>query len=143
MKNKILILLVLLLLSDVLYQVSFKMVPVNINPIASMLGLYSFTLIMGFTIGFVVDKKLKTKSFKNYYKYPIVILLAFGTFAAEIGHLLIYKFGGDLSKVINLTLPVEAITLLIIGAIIYKEKLNHKNLIGVLFSIVGVLLISM
>ena len=55
---------------------------------------------------------------------------------------LLYKNGGDLSKVMNYIAPLETVVIAILGVILYKEKLSTKNIIGIVLALTGIALLG-
>jgi uncharacterized membrane protein len=68
--------------------------------------------------------------------------LAFSVLFIEIGFLLMYRAGWNLSTGNIITGVVINLSLVIIGLLMFNEKLNTINFVGVILCIIGVTLIN-
>ncbi len=68
--------------------------------------------------------------------------LAFSVLFIEIGFLLMYRAGWNLSTGNIMTGVVINLSLVIIGLLAFNEKLNTINFVGVILCIIGVTLIN-
>lgn len=68
--------------------------------------------------------------------------LAFSVLFIEIGFLLMYRAGWNLSTGNIMTGVVINLSLVIIGLLVFNEKLNTINFVGVILCIIGVTLIN-
>ena len=143
MKNKLFLFVILITISAMFYQLGYKFVPSNLNPLAAILALYILAITLTTILAFIIDKQYKIKSRKNHFNSKLIYFFVLAMLGFDFGYLLIYRLGGDASKVFNLSIPLQAIALLIAGLIIYKEKLTIKNLLGIILSLAGVFLISL
>ena len=140
----------LLVVSEVVYQISFKLASGTSETLSAMSTIFLFNFIEYLCIilfikikehkknaitEIVTDFKLATKSYSSY-------LFAFASFFIVISDYLLYKNGGDVSKVLNYIAPLETVVIALLGLIIYKEKLVRKNIIGIILAILGITLIS-
>ncbi|MGD9900926.1 MAG: EamA family transporter [Spirochaetales bacterium] len=141
-KAKFFMLVLLISITEVLYQLGYKYVPESINPIASILVLFTIELIFYTIIAFLMDKSLKIKSKRNYLKTKLPYFFAIAITGIDLGYLLVYKFHGEMSTIFNLATPFEALAVLLIGILGFKEKVDLKVFIGIALSIAGVILIG-
>lgn len=141
-KHKFLILVLLISVTEILYQIGYKYTPDTINPLASILVLYSITLIFFTILAFSVEKTQKLNSKKTYLKTPLPYLFGISMVGIDLGYLLIYKFHGEMSVIFNLATPFEALAVLFLGILLFKEKLDRRIIIGIILSIAGVILIG-
>lgn len=68
--------------------------------------------------------------------------LAFSVLFIEIGFLLMYRAGWNLSTGNIMTGVIINLSLVIIGLLVFNEKLNTINFVGVILCIIGVTLIN-
>jgi len=123
------------------YQYFIKQVPASINPIVSVMGMYiavlalSVILLPIFPSDGGILKHVRQLSW-------IQIALAISVMMIELGFLLMYRNGWDLSTG-NLVTGVFVNTVLVgLGIGLLGERLSTLNTIGVVLSIIGVMLIS-
>lgn len=140
-KLKLMILL-LIIATDVVYQIAYKQVNATINTLSVIFAVYFMAFIGAVVLGFVADKLFKLNTKKTYYKNKTTYFMALSMIFIDLTYLLIYRFGGELSKVFTLTVPLQAIALLMIGILLFKENLTRKNVIGLIVGIMGVVLLT-
>lgn len=123
------------------YQYFVKSVPGSLNPIVSVMAMYVFVLALGalILIFFPVDGGLKHQIRQLSW---IQIALAVTVVMIEMGFLLMYRYGWNLSTGNLVTGVIINIILVGIGAFLLGEKVSFVNAIGIAFCILGVALIS-
>ena len=129
------------ILGAVGYQYFVKQIPESIYPIVSVFGIYISALVLGLVLlpifppqgGFL--KHIRKINWTQLAVAGSVILL-------ELGFLLMYRQGWNLS-IGNLVTGVFVNIILVgLGVLILGEKVNLINGIGMFLSIIGVALIS-
>ncbi len=129
------------ILGAVGYQYFIKRIPQEINPIVSVMGIYVAVLALSVVLlplfppagGFL--KHVRQLSW-------IQIVVAVSVMMIELGFLLMYRAGWDLSMGALVTGIFVNITLVGLGIILLGEKISTLNAIGIFLSLVGVALIS-
>jgi drug/metabolite transporter (DMT)-like permease len=116
-------------------------VPSTINPIVSSVGMYIAVLVFSavllpiFSGAGGLQKQFRQLSW-------IQVALAASVIMIELGFLLMYRYGWQLSTA-NIVTGVFINTLLVgLGLILLNEKVNVFNVIGIVLCIIGVALIS-
>ena len=129
------------ILGAVGYQYFVKQIPESINPIVSVWGIYIAALVLGLVLLPIFPpeggllKHIRKISWIQLAVAGSVILL-------ELGFLLMYRNGWDLS-IGNLVTGVFVNIILVgFGVWLLGEKVNVINGIGMFLSIIGVALIS-
>ena len=124
----------------VTYQFFVKRVPASINPIVSLIGTYLAVLVLSVTLlpFFPAEGGL----LKHVRKLSWVQLaVAASVFLLELGFLLMYRAGWDLSTGNLVTSVIVNLILLGLGFAILEEELSLINIAGAILSIIGVALI--
>ena len=129
-------------LADVIYQVAYKFLPSGVPATSAILALYMIAFVEALVIAFILDKKSKIKTIKMYATHKVTYVMAVAVLLIDLGHLFIFRLGGEISKVFTLTVPMQSIFLLLAGMLFYKEKITKHSIIGIVLSVVGVILIS-
>ncbi|WP_202707718.1 hypothetical protein [Sporosalibacterium faouarense] len=131
----------LIVLSSLFYHLSQKSTPANLNPIATLIVTYvsaSAVSIVSFFI-FVPDaslsQSLRTINWSS-------LLLGFAVVGLELGFLLSYRIGWNISIAGLLSNTLVALLLIPIGLLIYKETISLTAVSGVILCITGLILIS-
>ena len=123
------------------YQYFVKQVPETINPIVSVMGMYVAVLVISIILlPFFPSEGGLMAHFKQLNW--IQIALAFAILMIELGFLLMYRYGWNLSTG-NVVTGVFVNTILVgIGIAVLRESVSVTTIIGILLSIIGVALIS-
>ena len=123
------------------YQYFVKHVPAEINPVVSVIGAYISVLILSFIILplFPAEGGLA----KHFHQLSWVQLaIAASVLLIELGFLLMYRYGWNLSTGNLVTGIIINIILVTLGVALLGEKVSLINTIGIVISILGVALIS-
>ncbi|MEN2393715.1 hypothetical protein [Pseudomonas halotolerans] len=129
------------ILGTVGYHMLMKKLPSTINPLVSIVGIYVAIVILStlmlpfFMGGGTLLASLKQMSW-------IQVGIAFCILLMEIGFLMMYRSGWDLSTGNVVTGAIINIALGFIGVIFLKEGLSYLNIAGVSLCIIGVMLIG-
>ncbi len=141
--------ILLIIASNVLYHICAKSVPLQMNPMVSLMITYlvagSLTLFMFFMMPqiFTMDKKLEISllgQIKQANWAPFV--LGFVIVGLELGNILMYRAGWNISLgslVSNISL---AVILLALGVLLYKESISTSQVFGIGLCIVGLIFIN-
>lgn len=131
----------LAIIGAVSYQTFVKRVPADLNPIVSVLALYVGVLFLGLflLVLFPVDSGLSGEVRKLSW---IQLALAGSVMMMELGFLLMYRFGWNLSTGNIVTGVFINILLVAVGVALIGEKVSLINAAGIALSIIGVALIS-
>ena len=123
------------------YQYYVKRVPVSLNPVVSVIGVYIAVLILSVTLLlFFPSEGGLAKQFRQLNWIQLAI--AVSVLLIELGFLLMYRYGWNLSTGNLITGIVVNIALLGLGAIVLGENVSFTNAIGVVICIIGVALIG-
>ena len=123
------------------YQFFVKRVPAGINPIISVIGVYIAALVLSvfllplFPAEGGLLKHIRQLSWVQLAMAGAVCLM-------EVGFLLMYRYGWNLSMGNLVTGVFINIILVALGVILLREKISIVNAIGIAISILGVALIS-
>lgn len=133
--------IVLIVCSNILYNIAQKSTPENINPFSGLLVTYitaTILTIIAFQF-YKTDKSfLQSITEVNWTSFA----LGFAIVGLELGYLLAYRAGWNISVgslVANIAL---ALLLIPIGVIMYKETFEVSKILGVIFCIIGLIIIN-
>ena len=131
----------LLVCSGVFYQLFQKLISPTINPGFSLICSYIAAILLS-TLLFVLFplKGSLTEEIKNLNIYSFI--LAIPIIGIELGYLLLYRAGGKLSYSSALVSSMITILLVIIGMILFKEKINIKKIVGIALCMSGIVLLN-
>jgi len=132
----------IVIIGAVSYQYLTKRIPVSLNPIVSMIGVYTAVLALG---AFLLLLFPSEGSISQHFRQLswIQLGLAISTVMVALGFLLMYRYGWNLSTGNIVTGVFINIILVILGVTLFGEKINLLNGIGIAICILGVALISL
>ena len=127
--------------SNLLYHISQKSIPNNINPMFSIIVTYITAIVLSIIIfPFYPAETNIGYSFKklNWASFAVGVSIV----GVEIGFLLAYRAGWNIS--LGAVVSNVAVTLLLIpaGILLFKERLSIANVTGIIFCIIGLILVS-
>ena len=132
--------IILIVMSNVLYHIFQKLISETVNPITSLIVTYATALVICIIVFFIYPSKQNfIQSFKdvNWASFA----LGLSIIGLEIGFLLAYRAGWNVSLAALLSNVLIGILLVPIGLIFFKEHISLTNAVGILLSIAGLILI--
>jgi drug/metabolite transporter (DMT)-like permease len=131
----------LIVISNVFYNIAQKSTPQNANPMAALLVTY-LTAISVTLVAFLFTRSEKgfMQSFAALNWTSIV--LGFAILGLELGFLLAYRAGWNISVGSLVANILLALMLIPVGILFYHESFNVYKVIGACFCIVGLILIN-
>lgn len=133
--------IILIVGSNVIYNISQKSTPENANPFSSLFITYLVGIIIT-VIAFPFYKSDKgfIDSFKDLNWTSV--LLGFSIVGLELGYLMAYRAGWNISVGSLVANILLAIILIPIGIMFFKENFELSKVLGVAFCILGLVLIN-
>lgn len=133
--------IILIVVSNIVYNLCQKLTPQNVNPFSALLITYLTAAILALIGSFFykTDKGI-LQSFHELNWTSLALGVAI--VGLELGYLLAYRAGWNLSVgslVANIAL---AVMLIPIGVLFFKEGFSVYQITGVLFCIVGLIFIN-
>lgn len=133
--------IVLIVISNIMYNVCQKSTPDTANPFSALFVTYLTAAILTIiTSPFYKSNQSFFESFSELNWTSII--LGVTIFGLEFGYLLAYRAGWDISigsLVANVTL---AIALIPVGIIFYNEGFGFNKILGIIFCIIGLIIIN-
>ncbi len=134
--------LALVVASNVMYQICAKSVPGGINPLASLTVTYVVGAIFSLALFFIMnrDASLLTEYRKlNWAPF----LLGVSIVGLEVGFIIAYKVGWQMSILQVIQGIILALILLFIGFIFFKEAVTWNKIVGVVVCLAGLALLNL
>ncbi|SKA06872.1 EamA family transporter [Selenihalanaerobacter shriftii] len=133
--------IILIVISNIMYNVSQKATPSNANPFSALFITYLTAAIL--TIITSQFYKTDTGFFQSFNGLNWTsIILGISIVGLEFGYLLAYRAGWDISVgslVANVSL---AIMLIPIGVIFFNEGFGPHKILGIVLCIIGLIIIN-
>lgn len=133
--------ILLTIVSNVFYHIFQKITPQDANPVLALAisylvaGLVCMALLIWFPLEEGVRQSLKQLNWAT-------IGLAFTLVGLELGFLLAYRAGWNISLAGLASNATVSVLLLPVGLMVFKEQLSRVNIAGVLVTIVGLVLMN-
>ena len=124
------------------YQFFVKRVPATLNPIVSVMAMYIVILVLGAILLPIFPAEGGFRYHLRQINW-IQIALAVCVTMGQLGFLLMYRYGWNLSTGNIVTGVFVNIILVGLGVALLGEKMSLTNAIGIVCCILGVALISL
>jgi multidrug transporter EmrE-like cation transporter len=131
----------LAILCTVGYHLVLKVTPSGVNPLLSLMLTYALV-----TVGFGVILLLSPGALEWRHELRQVnwtaLALAVVIVGLDLGFLLLYRSGFEVSLGALVTQSAAAAVLLAIGVVVFREKLTAANAVGLVLCLVGLWLVN-
>ncbi|MGI9106831.1 MAG: DMT family transporter [Pyrinomonadaceae bacterium] len=127
---------------NLLYHVSQKTMPKDVHPLYTMSLVYLIGICICVAGALLLPGE---KSFAGTLKesnWWSIFAMALGVVAVEIGFLLAYRVGWNISLASITSSVAVTLLLLPIGILAFKEQLSGRNVIGLLLCLIGLILVT-
>lgn len=134
--------MLLIVSSNVVYNITTKETPENANPFLALLVTYLVGSLFSFIMYLITSKNINlSQNFReiNWTSY----LLGLSIVGLEVGYIYLYRAGWKISLgsiVANISL---AVILILIGILLYKESIGIKQIFGIVLCIMGLICINL
>ncbi|MBQ7274734.1 MAG: EamA family transporter [Clostridiales bacterium] len=133
--------IVLVIFSNVVYQICAKSVPKKMNPFASLTITYIVGAVASAILYFVLEKDgnlIKEYSKLNWAPLVLGIVIV----GLETGWIYAYKAGWQVSTGFIVQSSVLAVMLLVVGYFLYHEAFTWNKVVGVVICLIGLVFIN-
>jgi len=128
--------------SGIMYHITQKSINHEVNPLISLLITYAVAFGVTLVIyQFDGNKPSMTTEFQNLNWASFALGIAI--VGLELGILLAYRSGWDISKLSLFNNLLVALILIPVGLAVFKEHANLKTFVGILVSLTGLYIIKM
>jgi multidrug transporter EmrE-like cation transporter len=131
----------LIVLSNTVYQICSKSIAPDVHPLASVAMTYVVGAAAATVLYIVLSKGgniLKEFSHLNWASYVLGLVVI----GLEVGFLFAYRAGWQVNTAATVQGAFLAISLIIVGYVLFKEPVNASKLIGVAFCLLGLFFIN-
>lgn len=133
--------IVLVVLSNVMYQICTKSVPDDVNPFVSLTVTYLVGAILSFAMSFVINRQtdiVKELTKVNWSSW----LLGVSVVGLEAGFIYAFKAGWQVSITSIVQSSILTVILIFVGLFAYKESLSWNKIIGIIICVIGLAIIN-
>lgn len=133
--------IVLVVFSNIIYQICAKEVPKNMNAMASMTITYFVGAVCSAIMYFVMNKN--GNLLQEYMKTNWApFFLGVSVVGLEVGFIYAYKNGWAVSTASIIQSVFLAVALIIVGAVLYHEEITANKVIGIVICLIGLYFIN-
>ena len=132
----------LIIAGVLLYSVCQKSIPKNANALLVIAAAYFIALVISVVLFLSKGDLKKELSIFSDQKWLPIILLGLSLPMVELGFLYAYRLGWKTITTSIITGSFTTIALALIGVLWYREELTLINIVGIVLSSVGVILIN-
>lgn len=132
----------LTILSNILYHLFQKVIPGNVNPLVSLAVTYlvaaaaTLLLLPLFPLQGALAAEVRKVNWASIALGGVIVGL-------ELGFLLAYRAGWNLSLANLVSNTTVAILLIPFGLLLFKEDLSPLNILGVILALAGLVLVNL
>lgn len=134
--------IILVVLSNVVYQICAKSVPDKVNPFASLTITYVIGALCSALIYFITSKRFhlfRELSGMNWAPYVLGIVIV----GLEVGFIYAYKAGWQVGTASIVQSSVLSVLLIFVGYLLYKEALTWNKVLGIVICLAGLVFINL
>lgn len=128
--------------SLIMYHISQKNIPSGANPFFVLMAIYAIALTISSVLFFAMPKGNGIGEATSHTNWA-VFLLAFSIVGLEIGYLLAYRYGWNVSTAALLSNTCATMLLVPIGLLFFKETHSLVNYAGIALCIVGIIMMNL
>ncbi len=131
----------IVVISSVIYHLSQKSIHKEANPFFSLIVTYGVALGISLLLFFLFSRDTNMGANIKNINWASLVLGGSIVFL-EMGYLLVYRTGWSINIVALFSNVITIMILILIGVLFYKEKLTPLNVLGIVMSIVGLILMK-
>lgn len=133
--------IILIVVSNIFYNICTKSTPERLNPFAALTVTYCVAAVLSLTLYFVFNRGGSLQAeYKNLNWTPFV--LGISAVGLETGFIYMYKAGWNISTGQLVSSALLTVCLIVIGCLVYNEALSVTKIVGTAICIVGLFLIG-
>jgi len=130
----------LAVVANVFYHVASKSIPAEQNAFMGLVVNYATALIASALMFWLTphEKFLAELARANW----ACVLMGLSITGVEVGFVMIYRSGGELSTASLIVSILIALAMLVVGGVFYGEQLTARKIFGAMLCMAGVVLLS-
>ena len=133
--------MILIIASNVIYQICAKSVPESMDPFASLTVTYTVGAVISLILYFVIGKhgSLGAEySRLNWAPFVLGIVIV----GLEAGYIYAFKAGWPVSEAQIVQASILALILIFVGYALYGEPVTWNKIVGIIICLAGLALIN-
>jgi uncharacterized membrane protein len=134
--------ILLTVVSNVLYHIFQKLTPAGVNPVIALIVTYGTALLACVIVALISPPEggfIAAFRKANWASAGLGLAII----GLELGYLLAYRAGWNISTAGVISAAAVALVLIPIGLTAFKEKLSLLNLLGVMLCVLGLVFVNL
>jgi len=127
--------------STVAYHVVLKMTPVGVNPLLSLMVTYGSVALLFAAVLVLAPGEFAWREELRQLNWT-AIALALAIIGLDLGFILLYRTGFEVSLGALVTQTAAAMLLVGIGVLVFREKLDLSHGVGIVLCLAGLWLVN-
>ncbi|MGN1030693.1 MAG: EamA family transporter [Butyricicoccaceae bacterium] len=129
--------ILLVVASNTFYHICAKSMPEKLNPLASLVITYLISALVAVILYFVTNPGHSlVQEYQNVNWTSF--LLGIAIVGLEFGNIYMYKIGWNINTGYLVQSILLAVTLLVVGLLLYHEAITWTKLLGILICMIGI-----
>lgn len=133
--------IILTVIANVIYHIAQKFISNKINPFFSLSVTYVIAFVVSFFL-FFLTRKDESLIIEMHKINVASIILGIAVVLLELGFLLAYRNGWNVSTAAISSTVAVTIFLIPVGLVLFHESISLKQILGIILSIFGMILIN-
>ncbi len=133
---------IVIVISNALYDISANAFPLGLNPQAGLTAYYIIAAVVSLLL-FFSSSENKNFPLELQKMNWSTFTLALGCTGIDLGYVLLFRAGWNISYGSLVCNIMIAITLILVGKIFFREQINRYHLVGITMCLVGFAFISL
>lgn len=135
----------LIVASNIVYHICAKQAPSDMNAFALLTVTYVVACFCSFVLYFMLKRVSGSEGLAAEYRKTnwAVVALGIDIVGLEVGWLMAYKAGWQVSVGYMVVTSIVASILLFVGYFLYKEKIDRNKVIGIALCLAGLIIINL
>lgn len=128
--------IVLVIGSQVVYQLAVKAIPRDANPFGVLILVYGIAMVACMALAPLAGKPIAIVDIKRLLGWP-ALLLAVAVVGIEVGYLLAYRSGWTLGITFAVSSVATVTLLALLGVLLFGEHLDARRILGLVLALAG------
>ena len=134
--------ILLIVISSCFYNICSKSTPGDVNSFGTLMITYLTASAITFVL-FLATSQVENVPFELSKINWTSFVLGLAIIGLESGYLLAYRAGWQINTAPLVANTCLAVALIVIGAVLFKESINLKQIIGIVVCLGGIVLINL
>ncbi|MEI8298393.1 MAG: hypothetical protein WCH32_10250 [Pseudomonadota bacterium] len=128
--------MLVIIVSQVLYQLAVKALPAALPPMGMLASVYALAAVTCVVLSPLAGAPLTFADFKSGFGWPM-LLLAASIVGIEFGYLIAYRSGWTLGVTYSVASTATVTVLAVVGVLWFGDAMNLRRAVGLVVALAG------